>query len=119
MSPDRVDVLVVHSRREQTADFFPEAILCSGEASIYKTFAHEAGIALRRLNVQQGIRAVEGAYIQSVNAYDIRLKTWMCRFHRIAAKCFEHYLGWHCFRERYRDTISLRRASTNFPRSLP
>lgn len=62
-----------------------EAILCSDGANVYKTFAREAGIAHRPINMQQCVRVVDGAFhIQSVNAYDKRLKTWMRGFHGVA-----------------------------------
>ena len=124
-SPDQVAVLVVRDRSGQTADFRlekldaphiiavlrpliePDAILCSDGANVYKTFAREAGIAHRPINVQQGIRVVDGVFhIQNVNAYDSRLKTWMRRFHGVATKYLEHYLGWRRLLERYRETIS-------------
>lgn len=124
-SPDQVAVLVVRDRGGQTADFrlerldaphviavlrpliAPDAILCSDGANVYKTFAREAGIAHRPLNVQQGIRVVDGVFhIQNVNAYDRRLKTWMRRFHGVATKYLEHYLGWRRLLERYREAIS-------------
>lgn len=124
-SPDQIAVLVVRDRSGQTADFrlerldaahviavlrpliAPDAILCSDGANLYKTFAREAGIAHRPINVQQGIRVVDGVFhIQNVNAYDSRLKTWMRRFHGVATKYLEHYLGWRRLLERYRDEIS-------------
>lgn len=124
-SPDQIAVLVVRDRSGQTADFrlerldashviavlrpliAPDAILCSDGANLYKTFAREAGIAHRPINVQQGIRVVDGVFhIQNVNAYDSRLKTWMRRFHGVATKYLEHYLGWRRLLERYRRDIS-------------
>ena len=124
-SADQIAVLVVRDRSGQTADFRlakldarhviavlrplieSDAILCSDGASIYKTFAREAGIAHRPINVQQGIRVVDGVFhIQNVNAYDSRLKTWMRRFHGVATQYLEHYLGWRRLLERYRDRIS-------------
>ena len=97
--PDQVAVLVVRDRSGQIADFrlekldashviavlrpliAPDAILCTDGANVYKTFAREAGITHRPINLQQGIRVVEGVFhIQNVNAYDSRLKGWMRRF---------------------------------------
>jgi transposase-like protein len=124
-SPDQIAVLVVRDRSGQTADFRlekldaphviavlrpliePDAILCSDGANVYKTFARETGIAHRPVNVQRGIRVLDGVFhIQNVNAYDSRLKTWMRRFHGVATKYLEHYLGWRRLLERYRGTIS-------------
>ncbi len=85
----------------------PDAILCSDGANVYKTLAREAGIAHRPINVQQGIRVVDGVFhIQNVNAYDSRLKTWMRRFHGVATKYLEYYLGWRRLLERYREAVS-------------
>lgn len=124
-SPDQIAVLVVRDRSGETADFRldrldaphvsavlrplidRQAILCTDGANVYKTFAREAGIAHRPINVQGGIRVREGVFhIQNVNAYDSRLKTWMRRFHGVATKYLELYLGWRRLLERYRDTIS-------------
>lgn len=124
-SPDQIAILVVRDRSGQTADFRlakldaphviavlrplvdPDAILCSDGANVYKTFARETGIAHRPINVQQGIRVLDGVFhIQNVNAYDSRLKTWMRRFHGVATKYLENYLGWRRLLERYRDSIS-------------
>jgi hypothetical protein len=59
------------------------------------------------LNVQQGIRVIDGAFhIQNVNAYDSRLKQWMGRFHGVATKYLENYLGWRRMLERYHQSIS-------------
>lgn len=39
-------------------------------------------------------------HIQNVNAYHSRLKAWIGRFHGVATKYLDHYLGWF----RYMDT---------------
>ena len=33
-------------------------------------------------------------HIQNANAYHSRLKEWMRRFHGVATKYLDHYLGW-------------------------
>ena len=33
-------------------------------------------------------------HVQNVNAYDSRLKPWTKRFHGVATKYLENYLGW-------------------------
>ena len=122
---DQIAVLVVRDRSGQTADFRlekldaphviavlrplidPDAILCSDGANVYKTFAREAGITHRPINVQQGSRVLDGVFhIQNVNAYDSRLKTWMRRFNGVATQYLENYLGWRRLLERHRETIS-------------
>lgn len=124
-STDQIAVLVVRDRSGQTADFRlekldaphviavlrplidPDAILCSDGANVYKTFAREAGITHRPINVQQGKRVLDGVFhIQNVNAYDSRLKTWMRRFNGVATQYLENYLGWRRLLERHRETIS-------------
>lgn len=122
---EQIAVLVVRDRSGQTADFRMErldarhitavlqplidkdAILCTDGARVYQTFARLTGITHRPINVQQGIRVVDGAFhIQNVNAYDSRLKGWMQRFHGVATKYLESYLGWRRMLERYRKSIS-------------
>ena len=92
-SPDQIAVLVVRDRSGETANFrlekldaphviavlrpliAPDALLCTDGANVYKTFARVTGVAYRTLNVQQGIRVIEGVFhIQNVNAYDSRGK---------------------------------------------
>jgi transposase-like protein len=122
---ERVAVLVVRDRSGQTADFRLEnidapyieavlrplvdkdAILCTDGARVYQTVARDMGLTHRAINVQQGIRVIEGAFhIQNVNAYDSRLKEWIRRFHGVATKYLESYLGWRRMLERYRQNIS-------------
>ena len=122
---EQIAVLVVRDRSGQTADFRVErldarhitavlrpliaqdAILCTDGARVYQAFARLTGIAHRPINVKQGIRVLDGAFhIQNVNAYDSRLKGWMQRFHGVATKYLENYLGWRRMLERYRQSIS-------------
>lgn len=122
---EHVAVLVVRDRSGQTADFRlqkvdaphitavlrplvdKDAILCTDGARVYETVAREMGLAHRAVNAAQGVRVVEGAFhIQNVNAYDSRLKQWMGRFHGVATKYLESYLGWRRMLERYRQSIS-------------
>lgn len=120
---ERIAALVVRDRSGQTADFRLEkidaphisavlrplvdkdAILCTDGARVYRTVARD--LVHRAINVQQGIRVIDGAFhIQNVNAYDSRLKQWMGRFHGVATKYLENYLGWRRMLERYRQSIS-------------
>lgn len=41
-----------------------------------------------------------------INAYDSRLKGWMHRFHGVATKYLENYLGWRRMLERYKTAIT-------------
>ena len=50
----------------------PDAILCSDGANVYKTFAREAGVTHRPVNVQRGRRVLDGVFhILNVNAYPV------------------------------------------------
>jgi transposase-like protein len=122
---EHIAVLVVRDRSGQTADFRldkldaphiaavlrplvdKDAILCTDGARVYQAVARDIGLTHRAINVQQGIRVIDGAFhIQNVNAYDSRLKQWMGRFHGVATKYLENYLGWRRMLERYRQSIS-------------
>ena len=52
-------------------------------------------MAHRPINLSAGIRVVAGVYhVQNVNAYDSRLKDWIRRFHGVATRYLDSYLGW-------------------------
>lgn len=128
----------VRNRSGQTADYRLEAIetphvsavlapliktdatLCTDGASFYRSVARALGLIHRAINVQRGIRVREGAFpIQDVNAYDSRLKQWMQRFHGVATKYLENYLGWRSLLGRYHHntsaTICLHEAQGRYP----
>jgi transposase-like protein len=113
LSKEQVPVLVARDRAGATADFVLEAdskdqvvaalkpilaadaILCTDASGMLAAAAKEIGIAHRPVNVSAGQRVVAGVYhIQNVNAYDSRLKNWMRRFHGVATKYLDSYLGW-------------------------
>jgi transposase-like protein len=113
LSKEQVPVLVARDRAGATADFVLEAdskdqvaaalkpilavdaILCTDASGMLAAVAKELGIAHRPVNVSAGQRVVAGVYhIQNVNAYDSRLKNWMRRFHGVATKYLDSYLGW-------------------------
>jgi len=117
---DQVPVLVVRDRSGATADFKLEgtnteaiepplravvakdAILCSDGGAVYRAVACKLGVTHRPVNLAAGVRVVAGVYhIQNVNAYDSRLKQWMGRFHGVATKYLENYLGWRRWLERW------------------
>ena len=122
--PDQIPIMVVRDREGHTADFKlkrlngahvaaalaplvdSDAILCSDGAAVYSTFAKQHGITHQVVHAKAGQRIREGAFhIQHVNAYHSRLKLWMARFHGVATKYLEHYLGWRRMLERYQQTI--------------
>jgi transposase-like protein len=117
---DQVPVLVVRDRTGATADFkltadnaetiklplgnllAKDAILCSDGSPLYKAASKALNITHRPVNLAAGIRVVANVYhIQNVNAYDSRLKGWMQRFHGVATKYLENYLGWRRWLERW------------------
>jgi transposase-like protein len=122
---EKAPVLVLRDRHGATADFklrkadassetpivrervAPDAVLCSDGSASLRLAARVAGIAHRELNLSAGIRVLAGVYhIQNVNAYDSRLKEWMKRFHGVATKYLENYLGWRRWLERWGEDIT-------------
>jgi len=72
-----------------------DAILCSDGHRSYQAFSRKSGISHRPVNLSAGHRVIDKAFhVQNVNAYDSRLKSWMSRFHGVATKYLDHYLGW-------------------------
>lgn len=117
---DQVPVLIVRDRSGATADFqltaanaaeiepplcailAPDVVLCSDGARVYRAVAQHMKITHRPVNLSAGIRVIAGVYhVQNVNAYDSRLKGWMFRFHGVATKYLENYLGWRRWLERW------------------
>lgn len=45
-------------------------------------------------------------HVQNVNAYGSRLKGWMDRFHGVATKYLDHYLGWRRLLDRFQDSVT-------------
>lgn len=80
----------------------PDVVLCSDGARVYRAVAQHMKITHRPVNLSAGIRVIAGVYhVQNVNAYDSRLKGWMFRFHGVATKYLENYLGWRRWLERW------------------
>jgi transposase-like protein len=115
LSGEQVPVLVVRDRSGATSDaILPkddhraietvlkpllarDAVLCSdgGGKGPIALAAREMGIAHRAVNLSKGVRVLAGVYhIQNANAYHSRLKGWMRRFHGVATRYLDHYLGW-------------------------
>ncbi|MCK5354064.1 MAG: IS1595 family transposase [Methyloprofundus sp.] len=113
ISSEQVPVLIIRDRSgitseailpRVTADALAEvltplldsdAILCSDGHRSYQAFSRESGISHRPVNLSAGNRVIDKAFhVQNVNAYDSRLKSWMIRFHGVATKYLDHYLGW-------------------------
>jgi transposase-like protein len=116
---DHVPVLVVRDRSGAMVDVILEkldarhvrqalkplidadAILCTDGAAVYSAFAKVTGIAHQSLPMR-GPRVRGAFHIQNVNAYDSRLKNWMRRFHGVATRYLDQYLGWRRLLERHR-----------------
>jgi len=72
------------------------------------------GVVATNLGIEAG-RFVAGSdgpggngiwHVQNVNAYDSRLKAWMGRFHGVATKYLDHYLGWRRLLDRFQDSVT-------------
>ena len=78
----------------------PDSVLCSDGLRSHVRVASENKLIHKQLNISAGVRVIDTVFhIQNVNAYHRRLKIWMRRFHGVASKYFEHYLGWFRFLE--------------------
>jgi IS1 family transposase len=72
--------------------------LCTDGFRSYIKFAQGNDSIHKRLDVAAGVKVIEKVFhIQNVNAYHNRLKGWMDRFHGVATKYLENYLGWFRF----------------------
>ena len=75
-----------------------DSVLCTDGFKAYIKFSSDNDLIHKRLNIAGGIRTIEKVFhIQNVNAYHSRLKSWISRFHGVATKYLENYLGWHRF----------------------
>lgn len=73
-----------------------EAVLCTDGAPVYRRYAQDRGVVHEPVNLAQGIRIRRPAFhVQNVNAYHSRWKIWMERFHGVASRYLNNYLGWH------------------------
>lgn len=86
-----------------------DALLCSDKKRSYEAFAKTNHLTLKTVNSSAKEHVKEGIYhIQNVNAYDSRLKLWIKRFHGVATKYLESYLGWMRLLDREKDLSSER-----------
>lgn len=72
-----------------------DAELISDGATAYRVLAQNHGIAFRMVPQNKKHKTMGTLHLNNVNAYDKRLKEWMDRFHGVATKNLEIYLGWH------------------------
>lgn len=112
ISSEQKAVLIVRDRNGNTTDAVLEksnqdtiaevilpvvdedALLCSDKKPVYKAFANKYHFTLKTINLSKNAHTNGIIHVQNVNAYDSRLKAWMKRFHGVATKYLESYLGW-------------------------
>ena len=85
----------------------PDAVLSTDGNSTYGVAARTLGIAADSFVARYHGPGGHGVWhIQNVNAYHSRLKSWMDRFHGVATKYLDHYLGWRRLLDRYHDAVT-------------
>jgi len=112
LSSEQTAVLIVRDRSGKTTDAVLEksnqdtiaevivsavdrdALLCSDTKPAYRAFANAYHYTLETINLSKNEHVDGIVHVQNVNAYDSRLKLWMKRFHGVATKYLESYLGW-------------------------
>ena len=112
ISSEQVAVLIARDRSGKTTDAILEksnqdtiaevivpaverdVLLCSDQKPAYKAFANAYHFTLKTINLSKNEHTNGIVHVQNVNAYDSRLKSWMKRFHGVATKYLENYLGW-------------------------
>ena len=71
-----------------------DILLITDKAKAFQAFSKYQNLKQKTVTSKKGER-VDGFYhIQHVNAYHSTLKTWMLRFHGVATKYLNSYLGW-------------------------
>lgn len=85
----------------------PDAVLSTDGNSSYGVVARTLGIEADSFVAGYHGSGGHGVWhIQNVNAYHSRLKCWMDRFHGVATKYLDHYLGWRRLLDRYYDAVT-------------
>ena len=97
-----------------------DALLVSDGNPTYRYFAQDAGISHDAINLSAGLRVNGAVHIQNVNAYHGRLKQWLNRFHGVATRYLDNYLGWfRCLDNHHADsregTLAMALALGRFP----
>jgi len=73
-----------------------DSVLCTDGLKSYVTLSLNNDLIHKRLNISAGLKVIDKVFhVQNVNAYHSRTKEWMKRFHGVATKYLDHYLGWH------------------------
>lgn len=112
VSSEQVPVLVARDRAGATADFIltaddsehiveklkpilpRDAIVCTEGNSVMMATGRKLTVEHHAVNVSAGLRVDGPWHVQNVNSYHSRLKNWMRRFHGVATKYLDSYLGW-------------------------
>lgn len=123
LSKEQVAVLIVRNRSGLTTDFkikkvntntitaslqnvlAEDAILCTDGAPVYKAVTKALNLCHEAVNLSRGIRVNGAFHVQNVNAYDSRLKNWMSRFHGVATKYLQNYLGWRRILDQWKQKL--------------
>ncbi len=86
--------MLTSSGRSEPAAVY-RVIVCTNGSSVLPAAVKEIGVTHRPVNASAGRRVVASVYrIQIVNAFDSRLKSRIRRFHGVATKYLDSYLGW-------------------------
>lgn len=72
-----------------------DVLLVTDKVSAFKTFSSHQQLKHKTISATKEGQRIDGIYhIQHVNSYHSGLKGWMYRFHGVATKYLNHYLGW-------------------------
>jgi len=107
-SGNTTDAILEKSNQESVAEVMvpvvdKDALLCSDAKPVYRAFANKYHFTLKTINLSKNEHTKGIVHVQNVNAYDSRLKSWMRRFHGVATKYLESYLGWMRLLDREKD----------------
>jgi transposase-like protein len=86
-----------------------DAVLVTDGAKAYRKLGKEQKVEVRQVPAHKKHKTVGSLHINGVNAYDKRLKEWMGRFHGVATKNLDAYLGWRRLLDRSKNTPSGKR----------
>ncbi len=111
---EQVSVIVACDRNEHEADYITglgpveslwldtyltphlshDVLLITAKLKSFKTFSAHQHLKQKTITPSNTERADECYHLQHVNSYHCTLKTWMQRFHGVATKYLNSYLGW-------------------------
>ena len=126
ISREQVCILVARDRAGCTVDFVTglgpistsdlkstlkhvldaDALLVSDGHIAYQNFCIAENFSHEVVNLSKGGRVKGAFHLQNVNAYHSRFKGWLHRFHGVATKYLQNYLGWRRSLEQHPDISS-------------